>query len=75
MLNGWNLRFGGGIQFEQDVDELIRKAFELLDAKREALGLVEYDPQRFGESGDTLVEEVLKNVGEGELLNVYSVRR
>ena len=46
-----------------------------LDAKREALGLTEYDPQRFGESGDSLVEEVLQTVGEGELLNVYSVRR
>jgi anaerobic carbon-monoxide dehydrogenase catalytic subunit len=75
MLNGWNRRFGGGIQFEPDVDELIRKALELLDGKREALGLTEYDPQRFGESGDSLVEEVLQTVGEGELLNVYSVRR
>jgi carbon-monoxide dehydrogenase catalytic subunit len=75
MLDGWNARFGGGIQFEPDVDELIRKALQLLDAKREALALTDYDPERYGESGDQLVEELLGKVDEGELLNVYSVRR
>ncbi len=75
ILDGWNLRFGGGIEFQPDIDELIKKALALIDGKREALGLVEYDPERFGESGDSQVEELLKTVGEGELLNVYSVRR
>jgi carbon-monoxide dehydrogenase catalytic subunit len=73
--NGWNERFGGGIEFEPDVDVLIARVFELIDGKRQALGLEEYDPKRFGESGDQLVEEVLASVPEGEPLNVYSLSR
>ena len=75
MLNGWMKRFGGGIEFEPDIDELLRKAFKHIDAKREELGLSEYDPLRFGESGDRLMEEFLKEVDECEPPNVYSVRR
>ncbi len=75
MLNGWMKKVGGGIEFEPDIDALIAKALKYIDSKRGALGLSEYDPQRFGESGDRLVEELLQTVGEGELLNVYSVRR
>jgi carbon-monoxide dehydrogenase catalytic subunit len=75
ILNGWLKRFGGGIEFEPDVDALINKALTALDRKREALGLPEWDPQRFGQSGDRLMEEVLANLDEGEPLNVYSVSR
>jgi carbon-monoxide dehydrogenase catalytic subunit len=75
MLNGWLKRFGGCIEFEPDVDVLISKALSVIDAKRRALGLAEYDPQRFGESGDRLMEEVLAGLEEGAPLNVYSMPR
>jgi carbon-monoxide dehydrogenase catalytic subunit len=75
ILNGWLKRFGGGIEFEPDIDALIDKALTAIDAKRRALGLAEYDPARYGESGDRLMEEVLATLDEGEPLNVYSVPR
>jgi carbon-monoxide dehydrogenase catalytic subunit len=73
--DGWDARFGGGIEFEPDIDALIAKVFARIDAKREALGLAEYDPKRFGESGDRVMEEVLAALPEGEPLNVYSLSR
>jgi anaerobic carbon-monoxide dehydrogenase catalytic subunit len=75
MLNGWLERFGGGIEFEPDVDLLIQKALEAIDRKRQALSLTEYDPQRYGESGDQVMDEALASVEEGELLNLYSMPR
>ncbi len=60
-------RFGGGIEFEPDIDELIREGTRRTStpsAKRSALP--EYDPQRFGESGDRLMEEMLAGLEEGE---------
>lgn len=75
MLNGWLKRFGGGIEFEPGVDALIGKALAAIDGKRQGLGLVEYDPERYGESGDRLMEEVLAKMEEGEPLSIYSVPR
>jgi anaerobic carbon-monoxide dehydrogenase catalytic subunit len=75
MLNGWLERFGGGIEFEPDIDALIAKALAAIDRKRAALSLAEYDPQRFGESGDSLMDEVLAGLEDGEPLSVYSVPR
>jgi hypothetical protein len=75
ILDGWLKRFGGGIDFEPDIDALIEKALTALDHKREALGLPAWDPQRFGQSGDQLMEEVLAGLEEGEPLNVYSASR
>ena len=75
MLDGWMERFGGGIEFEPDIDALVKKALAHIDKKRGELGLTEYDAARFGESGDRLMEELLGEVEEGELLNVYSVHK
>jgi anaerobic carbon-monoxide dehydrogenase catalytic subunit len=75
MLNGWMKRFGGGIEFEPDVDELLKKAFKHIDAKRQELGLAEYDASRFGQSGDRQMEEMLREADGGSGLNVYSVDR
>jgi carbon-monoxide dehydrogenase catalytic subunit len=75
MVEGWLKRFGGCIEFEPDVDALIQKALSVIDAKRKALGLAEYDPDRYGASGDRVMEEVLAGLEEGELLNVYSAAR
>jgi len=49
---GWEKLYGGKLEFIPDVDEMIRRALEHIDQKRAALGLPEYDPTKFGRSGD-----------------------
>ncbi|MCG3212475.1 MAG: Carbon monoxide dehydrogenase 2 [Anaerolineae bacterium] len=49
---GWEEQFGGKLEFVQDPDEMIQRTLEHIDKKRAALKLPEYDPARFGRSGD-----------------------
>jgi carbon-monoxide dehydrogenase catalytic subunit len=49
---GWEAKVGGKLEFILDPDEMIEKSLAHIDQKRAALGLVEYDPNRFGQSGD-----------------------
>jgi carbon-monoxide dehydrogenase catalytic subunit len=55
---GWEKIYGGKLEFIPDVDEMIRKTLEHIDKKRAALGLPEYDPNRFGRSGDARMMEL-----------------
>ena len=50
--SGWEKSFGGKLEFIADPDEMVRRALEHIDQKRAALGLPEYDPAKFGRSGD-----------------------
>ena len=52
---GWEERYGGKLEFISDPDEMIRCTLEHIDKKRAALKLPEYDPTRFGRSGDARV--------------------
>ncbi len=72
MLNGWTARFGGGIEFEPDIPALIKKAIAHIDAKRAELGLTEYDPARFGQSGDSQMVELEPEVPADESVSIYS---
>ncbi|MCL5736180.1 MAG: anaerobic carbon-monoxide dehydrogenase catalytic subunit [Actinobacteria bacterium] len=72
MLDGWMKRFGGGIELAPDSDELIMKALEHIDEKRRELNLTEYDPKRYGTSGDRTLEELFEDVDEAAL-GLYSV--
>ena len=58
MSSGWNEMYGGKLEFVDDVDEMIARTIDHIDAKRAALGLPEYNPARFGMSGDARVEEL-----------------
>ncbi|MBE9524387.1 MAG: carbon monoxide dehydrogenase, partial [Chloroflexi bacterium] len=58
MIDGWEKIYGGKIAFIADPDETIRETLEHIDKKRAALGLPEYDPDRFGQSGDTRMLEL-----------------
>ncbi len=49
---GWEEMYGGKLEFIPDADEMIRLTLEHIDKKRSQLGLPEYDPSRFGKSGD-----------------------
>jgi len=70
---GWEERVGARFEFIADPEEAVQKALQHIDKKRAALGLVEYDPQRFGQSGDALLLKLLEERGE-EVFNLYSAR-
>jgi carbon-monoxide dehydrogenase catalytic subunit len=50
---GWEELYGGKMEFIGDPDEMIRRTLVHIDKKREALGLRQYNPDNFGDSGDT----------------------
>jgi carbon-monoxide dehydrogenase catalytic subunit len=72
MSEGWEERVGGKMEFIPDPEETVRRALAHIDKKRAALGLVEYDPKRYGQSGDALMLKLLEK--QGEVLNLYSAK-
>lgn len=58
MSEGWEKIYGGKMEFIPDPDEMIRRTLEHIDKKRAELGLPEYDPNRFGKSGDRRMLEL-----------------
>jgi carbon-monoxide dehydrogenase catalytic subunit len=69
----WEERVGGKLEFIPDPDEAVQKALSHIDKKRAALGLVDYDPERFGQSGDATLLKVLEQRGE-DVFNLYSAK-
>jgi len=55
---GWEDLYGGKLEFIPDPDEMIEKTLEHIDKKRAELGLIAYDPERFGQSGDSRMLEL-----------------
>jgi len=66
----WEERVGGKLEFIADPEEAVAQALKHIDEKRKALGLVEYDPNRFGQSGDGQMEVVMSLPPEE--VNLYS---
>lgn len=58
LSQGWEELYGGKMEFIADPDEMIRRTLAHIDAKRAALGLPAWDPQRFGRSGDARMLEL-----------------
>jgi carbon-monoxide dehydrogenase catalytic subunit len=56
----WEEKVGGRLEFVLDKEEIVRRAIEHIDRKREALGLNAYDPSRWGKSGDRRMPELLE---------------
>jgi carbon-monoxide dehydrogenase catalytic subunit len=56
--SGWEEKYGGKLEFIPDPDKMVEATLAHIDAKREALGLPEYDPSRFGRSGDARMLEL-----------------
>jgi carbon-monoxide dehydrogenase catalytic subunit len=71
---GWEERVGGKLEFIPDPEEAVRKALEHIDKKRAALGLVEYDPTRFGQSGDRLMRQLVEAMEAGLPVSLYSAK-
>jgi carbon-monoxide dehydrogenase catalytic subunit len=55
---GWEEIYGGKLEFIPDPDEMIKATLDHIDKKRAALGLPEYDPAKFGQSGDAKMLEL-----------------
>ncbi|MDP2778013.1 MAG: hypothetical protein Q8O48_10260, partial [Anaerolineales bacterium] len=49
---GWEKIYGGKLEFIPDPQKMIEATLAHIDKKRAALGLPEYDPNKFGRSGD-----------------------
>jgi carbon-monoxide dehydrogenase catalytic subunit len=60
MSAGWEKMVGGKMEFVPDPEEIVRRALAHIDAKRAALKLPPYDPNKFGKSGDARMNELLK---------------
>jgi carbon-monoxide dehydrogenase catalytic subunit len=60
MSKGWEERVGGKIEFVIEEEEMLKRILEHIDKKRAALGLPEYDPEKFGQSGDKRMNELLE---------------
>jgi carbon-monoxide dehydrogenase catalytic subunit len=58
LSDGWEKLYGGKMEFIADPDVMIQKTIEHIDKKRAALGLPEYDADRFGQSGDQRMLEL-----------------
>lgn len=50
---GWTELYGAGLEFIEDLDATVERSLEILDARRDALGLEKYDPTRFAKAGVT----------------------
>jgi carbon-monoxide dehydrogenase catalytic subunit len=70
---GWEKIYGGKLEFIPDPQEMIRKTLEHIDKKRAALGLPEWDPNKFGRSGDTRMNELEKLPIEQRREAIYGV--
>jgi carbon-monoxide dehydrogenase catalytic subunit len=57
---GWEKKTGGRLEFVDDGDEIVRRSLAHIDKKRADLGLPEYDPSKWGKSGDWRMNELLE---------------
>jgi len=55
---GWEEIYGGKLEFIPDPDDMIQATLAHIDKKRADLGLPDYDPSLFGESGDDRMLEL-----------------
>ncbi len=74
ITEGWEKKVGGRLEFVEDPEEIVRRSLAHIDKKRAALGLEEYNPARWGQSGDWRIREVLELPLEERLEAVYGRR-
>jgi len=74
MTEGWEKKVGGRLEFLEDPEEIVRRSLAHIDKKRAALGLEEYNPAKWGKSGDWRIREVLELPLEERLQAVYGRR-
>ena len=73
MSEGWEKKVGGRLEFIEEGEEIVRRAFAHIDKKRAALGLAEYDASKWGRSGDRRMPELLELPLEERIEAIYGV--
>ncbi len=68
---GWEKIYGGKLEFIPDPQKMIDATLAHIDKKRAALGLPEWDPNRFGRSGDAKMLELEKLPVESRRVAIY----
>ncbi|HEY47707.1 MAG: carbon monoxide dehydrogenase [Anaerolineae bacterium SM23_ 63] len=58
--DGWEAKVGGRMEFCNDGEEIVRRSMAHIDKKRADLGLPEYDPSKWGKSGDWRIQELME---------------
>ncbi len=58
--DGWESKVGGRMEFINDPEEIVRRSLAHIDKKRAALGLPEYDPTKWGQSGDARMNQLVE---------------
>lgn len=59
MSEGWEKTVGGKMEFVPEPEEIVKRSFAHIDAKRAALKLPAYDPTKWGTSGDARFRQLL----------------
>jgi hypothetical protein len=67
----WEKELGGRMIFANDDETMFRETLAHIDKKRATLGLPEYDPNRFGRSGDWRIEELVALPLEAQVEALY----
>ncbi|MBN1484701.1 MAG: anaerobic carbon-monoxide dehydrogenase catalytic subunit [Chloroflexia bacterium] len=70
----WEEQLGGKYEFIEEPEEMVARSLAHIDAKRQALGLPDYDPTRYGASGDGMLLRYLEAVEKGEPASLYSTK-
>jgi carbon-monoxide dehydrogenase catalytic subunit len=71
MTEVWERKVGGRLEFVEDAEDIVQRAIAHIDQKRAALGLPEYDPTKWGRSGDRRISELIELPLESRLEAVY----
>jgi anaerobic carbon-monoxide dehydrogenase catalytic subunit len=58
--DGWESEVGGRLEFVESGPEIVKRAMEHIEKKRNALGLAKYDASKWGKSGDSRMPELLE---------------
>jgi carbon-monoxide dehydrogenase catalytic subunit len=67
----WETKIGGKLEFIEEAEEIVRRTIAHIDRKRDDLGLDEYDPSKWGKSGDNRMPEILDLPLEERIEAVY----
>ncbi len=68
---GWEKIYGGKLEFVPSPAEMIKRTLEHIDKKRAALGLPEWEKDKFGRSGDAKMIELEKLPIEQRRVAIY----
>jgi carbon-monoxide dehydrogenase catalytic subunit len=74
MSAGWEKIVGGKMEFVPDPAEIVRRSLAHIDAKRAALKLPPYDPNKYGKSGDARMNELLRLPLEQRQTALYGMK-